>query len=114
MNDLQSEEKSMTLLTYSVVRRHMKNTSGFTLCDEGSRPPLNLRLADGESVIGWYRNPTPWESSLLVFTSTAIWTVEGGAAERIALADIVGYESPGTKELAAYGSEHTTVSGSCA
>ena len=104
----------MTLLTYSVVRRHMKNTSGFTLCDEGSRPPLNLRLADGESVIGWYRNPTPWESSLLVFTSTAIWTVEGGAAERIALADIVGYESPGTKELAAYGSEHTTVSGSCA
>jgi hypothetical protein len=88
----------MALLTDSVVRRHMKGTSGFTLCDEGTTLPVEFAMIEGESVIGWYRNPAPWEGSMLVFTSSAIWTVEGKARERIALKDIVGYESPGTKD----------------
>ncbi|HRG95413.1 MAG TPA: hypothetical protein PLR99_04125 [Polyangiaceae bacterium] len=88
----------MALLTYSLVRRHMKETSGFRPCDEGNSPPLALALAAGESAIGWYRNPAPWEGSILVFTSSAIWVVEGDAAERVALKDILGYESPGTKD----------------
>lgn len=85
----------MALVTYSVVRRHMKQTSGFTLSDGSNPPPVTLDLGEGESLIGWYRNPPPWEGSLLVFTSNAIWTVERGVTERVRLADIVGYESPG-------------------
>jgi hypothetical protein len=76
----------------------MKATSGFTLCDEAAALPAELALAEGEFVIGSYRNPEPWEGSMLVFTSSAIWTIEGGTSERIALKDIVGYESPGTKD----------------
>ncbi len=55
----------MALLTYPVVRRHMKGTSGFTLCDEANDAPVNLSLTEGESVIGWYRNPAPWEAHFL-------------------------------------------------
>jgi hypothetical protein len=88
----------MALLTYSVVRRHMKQTSGFMLFADGEVPPATLPLLERESLIGWYRNPAPWENSLLVFTSSAIWTVDGAKAERIALKDIVGYEGPGSKD----------------
>jgi len=49
-------------------------------------------------VIGWYRNPTPWENSALVFTSSAIWTVEEHRTERIAIKNILGYERLETAE----------------
>ena len=87
----------MTLLTDSIVRRYMKGTSGFVLCDEGKLAPVTVSLADGEVMIGWYKNPTPWDGSSLVFTSHAIWSAEGDTKERIAFGDIVGYESPRTK-----------------
>jgi len=73
----------------------MKDTSGFTVC-EAQKPPIEIPLEEGEEVIGWYRNPPPWEGSVLLFTSKAIWTAEGSRTERIALRDIADYESPET------------------
>ncbi len=88
----------MTLLVASVVRRHLKNTRGFTLSEGDTKPPAELALAPGEALIGWYRNPPPWEHSLLVFTSEGIWTVDGAGGACLAWRDITDYESPGTNE----------------
>ena len=87
----------MSLNVHSVIRRYMKDTSGFTLSD-GTPVPVTLAFADGEAVIGWYRNPPPWERSLLVFTSKAIWTADDERTDRIPLAEITGFESPRTKQ----------------
>jgi hypothetical protein len=85
------------LLTDSVVRRHMKGTSNFTLLEKGSSAPFHLPLDLDEAIIGWYRNPEPWQGSLLIFTSNAIWITEGEKLERVAMRTIVGYEDPETK-----------------
>jgi len=78
----------------------MKRTSpgAFTLADGAARLPLELALAPGESAIGWYRNPPPWEHDLIVFTSEAIYLVTDDKVERVLLNDIVDYESPKSKE----------------
>jgi len=79
----------------------MNHSSGFTLADGTEDGSLELARHPGEEVVGVYRNPPPWEESRMVFTSHAIWLVEGEHAEPIALKDIVGYESPDpTTELA--------------
>ena len=87
----------MALLFSSVVRRHMKGTSGFAAAAENAALPASVTLDGDEALVGSYRNPAPWEETSLVFTSEAIWIVEGDKTERMALRDIVGYESPGTK-----------------
>ena len=81
----------MSLLVYSVVRRHMKRTSpnAFTVFGGSIEVPVKLTLAQGESVIGWYRNPAPWEHSLIVFSSEAFYVADGEHVDRIALSDIV-------------------------
>ena len=90
----------MTLLFDSVVRRHMKDTSGFVLYADGAALPVALTLEGNEKLIGWYRNPAPWHDSVLLFTTNAIWTFDGNAAERLPLREIAGYESPQSKESA--------------
>jgi hypothetical protein len=89
----------MALLVYSLVRRHMKRTSpnAFTVFDGWAELPAKLKLAPDESVIGWYRNPPPWEHSLIIFTSAAFYVVDGQHIERIALSDVVDYETPKSK-----------------
>jgi hypothetical protein len=84
----------VALVFYSVVRRYMKHTPRFTRVDEQNPLPFELALVEGESVVGWYRNPPPHEESVLVFTSTAIWIGEAGAFERIDIRDIVSVELP--------------------
>jgi hypothetical protein len=48
-------------------------------------------------VIGWYRNPPPWEHNVIVFTSRAFYVTDGENIERIALSDVVDYETPKSK-----------------
>lgn len=89
----------MALVVYSLVRRHMKRTSpnAFTVFDGSNELPLKLSLAPDESVIGWYRNPPPWEHDLIIFTSKAFYVASGERIERIALSDVVDYETPSSK-----------------
>lgn len=89
----------MAVLVYSVVRRHMKRTSpgAFTRSEDGAAPPVELSLSPDDTVVGWYRNPAPWQESFVVFTSQAFYVVENGRTDRIAVADIVGYEDPKSK-----------------
>jgi hypothetical protein len=86
----------MGVLVYSVVRRHMKHTSpgAFTRFDGSTEVPAELSLAPGETIVGWYRNPVPWQHCLIVFTSEAFYVVDGERTDRIAVSDIVGYEEP--------------------
>ena len=89
----------MAVLVYSVVRRHMKKTSpgAFTVADATMETPAKLALGPGESVIGWYRNPPPWEQQVIVFTSEAFYLVDDGQVERLPITDLTGYESPKSK-----------------
>lgn len=86
----------MTLLVYSLVRRHMKRTSpnAFTEFDGKAEPPAELLLAADETIIGWYRNPRPWEECLVIFTSEAFYVVNQGRIERLGLSEVVDYETP--------------------
>jgi hypothetical protein len=89
----------MAVLVYSVVRRHMKDTSdgAFTVLDGVGELPAKLSLVPGETLVGSYRNPPPWEHCWIVFASESIYLVDEHRAERISIGDIVGYESPGSK-----------------
>jgi hypothetical protein len=84
----------VALVFYSVVRRYMKRTPGFTLVSEQNPLPFKLALIEGETAVGWYRNPPPHENSVLVFTSNAIWIGEAGEFERIDIRDIISVELP--------------------
>lgn len=90
----------MALVVYSVVRRHMKLTSerSFTVSDGTSDVPARLPLTPDESVIGWYRNPEPWSTNLVVFTSHCIYIVDVERIDQIPIKDIVGYETPKMKD----------------
>ena len=68
----------MAVLVYSVVNRHMKRTSpgAFTRFAGAARVPADVKLVPGETIVGWYRNPSPWEQCLIVFTSHAFYYLE--------------------------------------
>ena len=89
----------MAALVYSIVRRHMKRTSpgAFTDQQAGGEVPTKLSLAADETIVGWYRNPAPWQQNLIIFTSEAFYVVDGERTDRIAIADIVGCEDPKSK-----------------
>lgn len=89
----------MAIPVYSVVRRHMKRTSpgAFTVYDGTVESPVNLALAPSESIIGWYRNPPPWDDCVIVFTPEAFYLADSGRVDRIPISDIIGYESPKSK-----------------
>ncbi len=89
----------MAVLVYSVVRRHMKRTSpgAFTRYEEGAVLPVDVSPGPGETIVGWYRNPAPWQDAFIVFTSEAFYVVDGGRIDRIAVADMIGCEDPKSK-----------------
>jgi hypothetical protein len=87
----------MALLLYSLIRRHMKAGGRYFEAGKGAGPPVVPGMAPGESLIGWYQNPEPWESCRIVFSDKAIYSVDNGEVVRLALDDIVGYEFPKSK-----------------
>lgn len=78
----------------------MKHTSpnAFTVFDGTVEPPVELSLAPDESIIGWYRNPPPWEHDVIVFTSKAIYLIDDERVDRIALSDVMDCEMPKSEE----------------
>jgi hypothetical protein len=77
----------------------MKRTSpgAFTVFNTTQEPPINVNVAPSEPLIGWYQNPPPWEDCVIVFTPEAFYIVNDGRVDRIAIKDIIGYESPKSK-----------------
>jgi len=65
--------------------------------DGSSELPLKVSLTPEESVIGWYRNPPPWQHDVIIFTSQAFYVASAERIERIALSDVVDYETPKSK-----------------
>jgi hypothetical protein len=59
--------------------------------------PLPLSLDPGEVLVGWYRNPPPWEATIVIFTSLAVYVAEDGRLTRTALEAIVDYQTPADK-----------------
>lgn len=87
----------MSLNTTSLIRRHMKRSPTFIACDDLTSLPLPLSLDAGEALVGWYRNPPPWESTIVIFTSLAVYVAESESITRTALEAIVEYETPPDK-----------------
>lgn len=81
----------------SLIRRHMKRSPNFVVCNDESRAPFPLLLEPEESLVGRLQSPPPWQDPHVVFTSKAIHTTENGHVTRIGLDRIVGYETPKEK-----------------
>jgi hypothetical protein len=47
--------------------------------------------------VGWYRNPPPWEETIVLFTSDAFYICDESGVDRVALAGLLGYERPRSK-----------------
>jgi len=85
---------------YSVVRRNMKHVSqgAFSSSSDDLEPLKDtLPLEDGEELVGLYRNPMPWADTRVVFSTKALYTIEGQDVARVPLHEIIGYESPKSK-----------------
>jgi hypothetical protein len=80
----------------SVIRRHMKRTGRYFEPGGPVAAPIVTGLPPHERLLGWYCNPPPWERSVIVFTDEAIYALNDETV-RIALSDIVNYESPTSK-----------------
>jgi hypothetical protein len=87
----------MALLLYSVIRRHMKATGRYCEPTEEREPPCTSEIRLDESLLGWYRNPDPWQKCVLLFTDKAIYSVDEWPTTRIAIEDIIDYEFPKPK-----------------
>jgi hypothetical protein len=88
----------MPLLVGSVIRRHLRPTSGFRVAEPGVLPPHGFRAAEGEEVIGWYIDEPCGPS--VIFTTVAFHIVSDGQVETILLADVLDYELPASKRKA--------------
>jgi hypothetical protein len=88
----------MALLIEFVVRRHLKATGKYQEAKLGGTPPRLDGLVDEETLWGWYTNPPPHSDCKLVFTSAAIYALEGEASERLPLDDIEDCVSPTSKQ----------------
>ncbi len=84
----------MALVLYSVLRRHMKPTGRYFEPRADLPAPPVMGLPSGETVLGWYENPEPWQESLLIFTDNAIYSINGSEIVRIGIDEIVGYDMP--------------------
>lgn len=84
----------MAKVVDSIVRRHMKRTSRFTVFDGAQDIPF--AVPPEEKVIGWYRNPPPWEKEVVLFTWQAIWCL-GDELVRLPIAELVDYRAPESK-----------------
>jgi hypothetical protein len=56
-----------------------------------------LALEGGETLVGVYRNPPPWADESVVFSSDALYVVDGRGVTRVPLRELVGYDSPESK-----------------
>jgi len=83
----------------SLVRRHMRDTGAFTPAESTMHAPVVVNLDLGEELIGWYRNPPPWEQEFVLFTTDAIICADTMGTVRIPISRIVDYDTP-TKEPA--------------
>lgn len=83
----------MALLMYSVIRRHMKQTEGFTVCNEEHPLPFAMDVGS-ELVVGWYINPEPWKSIRVIFTDCAIYVVDEVGVMRVGFDEMTAYELP--------------------
>lgn len=81
----------MALNLASVVRRNMKETGRF---ERDVAPPGWTPLEATEHVFGTYKNPEPWASASLCFTSAGIWPVDPTGSLLIRWVDLVGWETP--------------------
>jgi hypothetical protein len=87
----------MGLVLYSIIRRYMKPGARYIEAGKGAEPPIVPDMDPGESLIGWYQNPEPWETCRVVLTDKAIYSVDKEGISRIALDGIIGYELPKSK-----------------
>jgi hypothetical protein len=74
----------------------MKQADAFVVHREQYPIPFPLDVG-AESVVGWYKNPAPWEHTHIVFTEEAIYVFEAATRVRIGFGEIVGYELPESK-----------------
>jgi hypothetical protein len=75
----------------------MKHAEGFV---RSAAPPdlgQTAEIPADEGVIGWYRNPAPFDDCYLVFSTDALFLVNSSSTTRVAWKDILGYESPELK-----------------
>ncbi|MFO0761257.1 MAG: hypothetical protein U0359_32560 [Byssovorax sp.] len=86
----------MALLMPSVIRHYLKHAESYV--SQGTIPlPIDLD-AEGEEIVGWYRNPPPFEDDYVAFTTVGIYARAGGVWTRLPFDDIVDYELPQNKE----------------
>ena len=88
----------MNLPIESLVRRHMKGTSGFVLASDGAWCPFTLALEAPERLLGWSSNPEPWCNSFVAYTDAALWIVSPTNSVRVPWGDITDFEMPSSKE----------------
>lgn len=81
--------------TDSIVRRHMKRTGRFITFEEAQTAPVAMPAE--ERIIGWYKNPPPWENELVLFTWSAIWISDGFRLVRLPIDELAGYQEPTSK-----------------
>ena len=87
------------MLMSSVVRRNMKPSPRFVVAaasDEKAHEVSGL-LEEGESLVGWYTNPVPWEREVVVFSDRAMYVRTPTGTQRIAWQEITDYELPKSK-----------------
>ena len=84
----------MTLLTGSLIRRHLRNLPSFHPLN-GSERFERYERQPNEELIGWYQ--PSGDENCLVFTSDAIVVIHRDSVGRIPLNAIVEYELPKTK-----------------
>ena len=87
----------MALALNSAIRRHMKRTGRYFEPGASGGAPDIVGLPSDESILGWYRNPEPWERCWILFTDKAIYSSDEGRVERIQLTEILDYEFPKSK-----------------
>lgn len=71
----------------------MKSAASFTFSQSKRGLPFVFDMEMGEELIGWYRNPPPFEQPL-IFTTHAIYGIEAGHVIKILWPDIFDYELP--------------------
>jgi hypothetical protein len=75
----------------------MKRTGRYFELGGKAEAPIIPDIPLGEGLLGWYRNPEPWDACTIIFTDKAIYSVDDGQIVRIAIADIIDYEFPKSK-----------------
>jgi len=82
----------------SLVRRHMKGMDAFVFAAPAVDVPVRVELVEGESLIGWYQNPPPWERCFVLFGTRSMYLSEDAGIARVVMDDIVDYELPKSKK----------------